>query len=430
MLHYGARIIDGELDELSAALPAVAIEGPKGVGKSVTAERRASSVFRLDDPAHRAIAEADVNVLLGAPAPVLLDEWQLVPAVWDAVRRAADDDNTPNRFLLTGSAAPQHAPTHSGAGRIVTARMRPLALSERGLSEPSVSLGRMLSGNRPQITGETTVGLADYAREIIVSGFPGLRHLSGRALRVQLDGYLQRIVDRDFTEQGYRVRRPDTLRRWMSAFAAATATTTTLEKIRDAAASVEGDVPAKVTALNYRDVLRRLWIEDSVSGWIPSRNRLARLTQMPKHHLADPALAARLLGIDEDALLSGTPMSGSADGLRQLVRDGNLLGQLFESLVTLSVRVYAQQAEAEVRHLRTQDGREEIDLIVERSDQRVLAIEVKLSATVDDRDVRHLHWLREKIGDDLLDMVVVTTGRIAYRRPDGVAVVPAALLGP
>lgn len=149
-----------------------------------------------------------------------------------------------------------------------------------------------------------------------------------------------------------------------------------------------------------------------------------RLAQPPKHHLADPALAIRLLGLDVDALLGGQ------EGDVAFPRDGTLLGHLFESLVTLSVRVYAQAAEARVRHLRLHGGRREVDLIVERGDQRVLAMEVKLSGSVDDDDVRNLLWLREQIGADLLDAVVINTGPRAYRRRDGVAVVPAALLGP
>lgn len=442
MTGYTSRIVDAELDELLASLPAVSLEGPKGVGKTATATRRAVSTFRLDDPGQREVAAADPAALLTAPPPVLLDEWQHVPPVWDAVRRAVDDDASANRFLLAGSAAPADAPTHSGAARIVTVRMRPLALSERRLATPTVSLGHLLTGARPAIGGQTTVGLADYAREIVASGFPGLRHLRGRALRAQLDGYLQRIVDRDFVEQGHPVRRPETLRRWLAAFAAATATTTSLEKIRNAAAGGDREAPTRVTIGAYREVLERLWIVDPLPGWLPSRDHLARLTQAPKHHLADPALAARLLGVDEGALLRGeTPAIGSAlagppDGSRVgeaprvVPRDGTLFGQLFESLVTLSVRVYAQAAEGRVRHLRTREGRQEVDLIVERGDQRVLGLETKLSATVTDNDVRHLLWLREHLGDDLLDMVVVTTGRHAYRRPDGVAVVPASLLGP
>ncbi|MEX2582876.1 MAG: DUF4143 domain-containing protein [Gemmatimonadota bacterium] len=424
MSAYSPRILDAELDDLLSGLPALAIEGPKAVGKTATAERRSVTTFRLDTPPHRDLAVADPRLLLEAKTPILIDEWQHVPEVWDAVRRSVDADPTPNRYILTGSAAPIAAPTHSGAGRIVSVRMRPLSLAERGLGTPTVSLARLLIGQRPPIEGVTSVDLAAYTEEIVRSGFPGIRHLGGRALRAQLAGYLGRIVDRDFIEQGAPVRKPETLRRWMAAYAAATATTTSLEKIRNAATGGYGEVPTKVTVLRYRDVLERLWIVDPVPGWLPSRNHLSRLVQAPKHHLADPALAARLLGADEDALLSGA----TAPVLTP--RDGTLLGKLFESLVTLSVRVHAQAAEAVVRHLRTKEGRQEIDLIVERSDQRVLAMEVKLSGTVSDEDVRHLLWLKDLLGDDVLDLVVVTTGTHAYRRPDGVAVVPAALLGP
>lgn len=424
MPEYIHRIIDAELEDLLVELPAVAVEGPKGVGKTETAKRRAATVFRLDSLAHRELAAADPSQLLSADPPVLLDEWQYVPSLWDAVRRAVDDDPAPNRYLLAGSAAPTAPPTHSGAGRIVTLRMRPLALGERGLAVATVSLADLLSGSRPSVSGATDVRLADYAREIVRSGFPGIRRFSGRALRAQLDGYISRIVDRDFIEQDQPVRKPEALRRWMAAYAAATSTTTTLDKIRKAATSGEGDVLSKPTVIAYREVLGRLWIIEPVPGWLPSRSHLTRLTQGPKHHLADPALAARLLGINEPALLGGEEPSTIVP------RDGTFLGQLFESLVTLSIRAYAQLAEANVRHLRTYDGRQEVDLVVERSDQRVVAIEVKLAGTVADRDVANLLWLRERLGGDLLDEVVVTTGTHAYRRKDGVAVVPAALLGP
>jgi predicted AAA+ superfamily ATPase len=423
MTSYLRRVVDDELDELLPALPAVALEGPKGVGKTATATRRAATVYQLDDPAQEEIARADPGRLLRGTPPVLLDEWQRVPALWDAVRRAVDADPAPGRYLLAGSASPARPPTHSGAARVVTVRMRPLSLAERGLGPPTVSLGRLLRGDRPQVGGHTAASLADYTREIVASGFPGLRHLSGRPLRAQLDSYLARIVDTDFDEMGHRVRRPQTLQRWMAAYAAATATSASYETIRDAATAGEGDKPAKTTTIPYREVLERLWIVDPIPAWAPTRNPIARLALAPKHHLADPALAARLLGTGEAALLQGE--SGLA-----IPRDGTLLGQLFESLVTLSVRVYAQAAEAGVGHLRTAGGRQEVDLIVERADRRVVAIEVKLSRTVTDDDVRHLSWLRGQIGGDLLDAVVVNTGPQAYRRPDGVAVVPAALLGP
>lgn len=247
------------------------------------------------------------------------------------MRRLVDDGAPPGRFLLTGSAAPVDAPTHSGAARIVRLRMRPLSLAERRLTAPVVGLGDLLSGRRPDVSGECPLGLPDYAEEI--------------------------------------------------------------------------------AAL------------DPVPGWVPSFTPLARLAAAPKHHLADPGLAAHLLGLDPAGLLSGR-RPRTARG------EGPLLAQLFESLVTLSIRVYAQRHRASVSHLRTRDGGHEVDLIVERPDGGVLAVGARLAMTVDDSDVRHLLWLRDKLGGDLMDAVVVTSGPYAYRRPDGVAVLPAALLGP
>ncbi len=425
---YRRRIVDDELDELIAGLPAIALEGPKAVGKTATAMRRAATAYNLDDEAERSIAQADSSRLLDGERPVLIDEWQRLPESFDRVRRAVDAGASAGSFLLTGSASPTDPPTHSGAGRIVQVRMRPMTLAERGLGTPTVSLARLLGDDRGRaertpIAGDTDVDLERYVHEILASGFPGLRGLSDRLARAQLDGYIDRIIDRDFDELGRQVRRPGTLRRWMQAYAAATATTASYEKIRDAATSGHGEKPARVTTQPYRDVLERLWILDPLPAWLPTRNRLTRLSAPPKHHLADPALTARLLGVDAATLLRGRPAGPP------IAREGTLLGALFESLLTLSVRVYAQAAEARTAHLRTWSGAHEIDLIVERG-QRIVAIEVKLGHTPQERDVRHLLWLRDELGDELADMIVITTGATAYRRPDGIAVVPAALLGP
>lgn len=420
---YRPRVIDAELDEFLAGLPAVSIEGPRGVGKTATAERRAATVYRLDDSDELLIAQADSSRLVGGQRPILIDEWQRLPESFDRVRRAVDDGATAGSFLLTGSATPTNLPVHSGAGRIVRMRLRPMTLLERGDVSPTVSLAELLEGNRPKVEGRTGMDLEGYVDEILASGFPGIRRLPRRLRLAQLDGYIDHIVDRDFEELDYNVRKPATLRRWMAAYAAATATTASLEKIRDAATSDLGETPARPTTQPYRDVLERLWILDPVQPWLPTRNRLSRLTSPTKHHLADPALAARLLGVEADALLKARPAGPSVP------RDGTLLGALFESLVTLCVRVYAQKADARIAHLRTWSGEREVDLIVERG-QSIVALEVKLGGAATDGDVRHLLWLRDQLGDELADAVVVTTGREAYRRADGIAVVPAALLGP
>lgn len=423
-MRYVRRIIDRELDELFGQIPAIAIDGPKAVGKTTTAEQRVLSLLRLDSKANLEAVHADPGLLLRRARPLLIDEWQKVPEVWDVVRRAVDDDPTGGQFLLAGSASPRHGGTaHSGAGRIGRLRMRPMTLSERGVATPTVSLSELLSGSRLPLTGTTDVRLADYAQEIVASGFPGMRSLSARALKFQLDSYLHNAVDRDVPEQGLAVRKPEVMLGWLRAYAAATSTTASYATVLDAATAGVSDKPARSTTVAYRDVLTQLWLLDPVPAWGPAGNPLARLAQTPKHHLADPALAARLLGLSVDALLNG-------DGKPIGPQAGGMLGHLFESLVTLCVRVAAQAVEAAVGHLRTRNGDHEVDLVVVRDDGKVVAVEVKLSATVEDRDVAHVRWLADRIGVDLLDAVVVNTGPNAYRRPDGIGVVPLALLGP
>jgi len=424
LVPYRRRIVDDELDELIGDLAAIAIEGPKGVGKTRTAMERARTVHRLDDPAELAVAEADPARLLVGEPPVLIDEWQRLQQVWELVRRAVDDGAPPGSFLLTGSALPASPATHSGAGRIVTVRMRPLALNER-LQSASVSLSDLLSGAQAPVTGATDLALTDYTEEILASGLPGLRSLSGRARRLQLEGYVDRVVDRDIPDDaGVVIRNPAALRRWMTAYAAASSTTASFETVRDAASAGHEHKPSKRATQAYRDALARVWVLDEVPAWIPSNNRLSELGQTPKHELADPALAAQLLGVQASTLLAGQS-SGPA-----IARDGTLLGALFESLATLSVRVYAARSEARVKHLRTARGRREVDLIVERADGRIVAIEVKLARSISSDDAKHLTWLKQKLGDHVLDQIMLTTGPNAYRREDGIAVVPLALLGP
>ena len=420
---YTRRLIDDELDELFDGLPAIAVEGPRAVGKTATALQRAKTVYRLDDGGVLAVVRADPGRLVRGDMPILIDEWQRFPESFDRVRRAVDDGAAANSFLLTGSATPKDPPTHSGAGRIVRVRLRPMTLAERGISRPTVSLRRLLGGSRGPVAGSTQTGLDDYVHEILRSGLPALLPLRGRVLRARLDGYLDGIVDHDFEELGQTVRRPQLLRSWMAAYAAATSTVASYAKIRDVAEGSSGSPPSRSTAHAYQDALERLFLLDPVPAWLPTTNRLARLASPPKHHLADPAFAARLLDVGAAALLAGKPGN---PGLR---REGTLLGALFESLVTQSVRVYAQVAEARVSHLRTHRGDHEIDLIVER-DGGVLAIEVKLTQVPSERDVQHLRWLEGQLGDQILDSVIITTGPEAYRRADGIAVIPAALLGP
>ena len=413
---YQPRSIDDELDELLSAAPAVAIDGAKGVGKTRTATQRADSMWLLDDPAQAELLRADPTFTDAAPGTLLIDEWQRMPQVWDVVRRQVDAGAPAGRFLLTGSATPSAGvDTHSGAGRILSLRMRPLALYERVGARPSVSISALLDADPVTIAGQTDMTAGDYYAAIEASGFPGIYQQPERLRRRLLDAYLQRVIDRDLPDLGRTVRRPEVLRRWLAAYAAATSTTTSYSRILDATTTGDGNQPAKSTTIAYRDHLTQLWLLDPVPGWRPTRTPLRRLQQAPKHHLADPGLAARLLSLSARTLVSaaGAPFAGP----------------LFESLATLTVRVAAQRAGARVGHLRTRNGDREVDLIVEGDEGQILGIEVKLAASVGDTDVRHLLWLREQRPNDVVDLMILTTGSHAYRRQDGVAVVPLALLG-
>lgn len=420
---YARRILDEVLDEVQPHLRAVSIFGAKGVGKTATAQRRARSVLKLDQAADQERLRADPGLLRSLPGPLLVDEWQRWPESWDQVRRAVDDGAERGRFLLTGSSAPRGTPVHSGAGRIVGLRLRPMSLPERGFEAPTVSLAAMLAGSA-DIGGDTDRVLGDYVEEIVRSGLPAVRdEPTARTRRLHLDAYLDNLVQKEFPEAGYPVRRPEALRAWLAAYGAASSTTAKYQEILDAATPNQADKPTKVTTITYRDALAGLWLLDPTPAWLPTTNHLSRLGQAAKHQVADPALTARLLNLDADALMAGRDQGVAVGG-------GTMLGPLFESLVTLGVQAAALACDARVYHLRDRDGRHEVDLIVEGPGGAVVAFEVKLTATPDDHDVRHLLWLRDRIGAQLRDMAVVTTGRHAYRRSDGVAVVPAALLGP
>jgi len=422
-IHYQKRIVDEELDRLiEGGITAISIEGAKATGKSFTATQRVQRTIFLEKEAERSLLAANPERIVSQES-VLIDEWQLVPSIWGTVRAAVNAGARPGQFFLTGSASATTAGTHSGAGRIVRVRMRPMTLSERGVGVPSVSLTELLSGTKPSIEGESTVTIDEYAQEVVRSGFPGIRNLGPLAREAQLASYVDRALDHDFVEtSGRKIRNPLVLRRWLTAYAAATATTATYETIRDAASGGSSEKPSRFSTVPFRDTLEALFLLDPVPAWIPTMNHISELATSPKHHLVDPALATEMLGLNVDALLSGR------DGALK-IRDGALFGALFESLVTLNVRVYAQGANARIGHLRLHRGQREVDLIVERRDGRVVAMEVKLSPNVTDDDVKHLRWLQSKIGTDLLDAVVITTGKYAYRRDDGIAVIPAALLG-
>lgn len=420
---YLPRILDRELDQLLGGLPAIAIDGAKGVGKTATARQRARTIHQLDDPTTFAVIQGQLSRLVEGTEPILIDEYQRYPPSWDLVRRAVDADHRAGRFLLTGSATAANPTTHSGAGRIVTRRMRPMSLPERQVTTPTVSLAALLAGDAA-ISGDTDLTLTDYTHEIVRGGFPGMRHLDDRLNSAAMESYARLVVDRDVPEAGLGIRNPAALTAWLTALAAATATTTSYERLREAATPGRGNPPAKSTTGPWQNALERTFISDPLPAWSPNLNHLGRLSKSAKHYLVDPGLACSLLDIDEDDLLAGR------DGGIPVPRDGTLLGAMFEALAGLTIRVAAQAADAGVGHMRRESGDHEVDFVVTGRKRRHLAIEVKLAEVPSTKDARHLRWLKDRLGDDLTDMMILTTGRTAYRQADGIAVVPLALLGP
>jgi len=402
---------------------AISIEGAKGVGKTQSAKRLVKTVFRLDRRNEREVIGSEYERLYDSPTPILLDEWQHLPEIWDRVRRMVDDHIHDDCILLTGSQQSRDFSLHSGAGRIVRFRMRPLSLAERFWHLEKITLGDCFAGKVPKNPRhESDVTFTRYMQEITRTGFPAIYNSSEKARQYLIDSYIDNIATREFVAQGIRLRQPGMLIQWMQAYAAAVGTTASYNKILDAATPGDDDKPSSKTTIAYREALRSLWLIDDLPCWGEGENFFGRLKQTPKHFLADPGLEARLLGVTADDLLTGREST---------VHDpeyGSIAGRLFESLCAMSVRTYASVLGAKVYHLRTSSGSREIDLIIER-DRKLVIIEIKMGASVDNEDVRHLNWFEEKLGDRVKEKIILTTGDRAYRRQDGVLVIPAALFG-
>lgn len=415
---YLPRLADQALDDQLQAIGAVLIEGVKGCGKTATARQRAGSEVLLDtDPEAERRAALDPRLLLDGETPRLLDEWQRAPRVWDAVRRAVDDRGRVGQFILTGSATPNdQAQRHSGAGRFGTLRMRTMTLTEKGATTPSVSIAQLLDGVAPT-PGNSPVTARDYLTHIAVGGWPLLAGAGVRAARTYLDGYLDVIVERDIAEVSGSPRNPRLVRRFLHAYAQMVSQTATLATImRRARDEVDDEsaAPARHTAEVYLSALRRMMIVDEVPAWDPSVRSSKRLVTTPKRHLGDPSLAAALLQMSPERMLT----------------DLETTGFLFESLVAHDLRIYAEAAGASCFHYREVDGRLEVDYVLETRDGDWIGVEVKFGAHEIDKAAASLHRLATRVARKPKALLIVTGTSLAYTRDDGVHVVPLGVLGP
>lgn len=409
---YRTRLIDSYLDELLKQLSGLLVLGPRATGKTTTMERRAATRVRLDLDTEAAAFRADpVAALRGRAEPVLLDEWQNVPGVLTAVRRAVEADPRPNRYYVTGSI---HAAIENrvwpATGRLVRLSIYPMAIREQlGLLGADTFFDRVAAGER---LGDPTnpPDLRGYVELALRSGFPtAALELTGRAREAWLESYVDDLLTHDIEqleEPGGRRRDTGRLRTYLEAYALNSAGVAEHKTIY-AAAEV-----TKVTAMSYERLLTDLLIVEQLPAW--ASNRLKRLVRRPKRYLIDPALLAAVLRIDETGVMG----------------DGNVLGRILDTFVVSQLRpeVVVSRTRPRLHHLRTESGRHEVDLLAELGGGRVIGIEVKASAAPTMADARHLSWLRDRLEDRFLAGIVFHTGPRTFELDRGIQAVPIAAL--
>jgi predicted AAA+ superfamily ATPase len=406
---YVRRLADPVVAALFQELPALLLVGPRATGKTTTARRIAASIARLDRPAEAVAFAADPDAALRSMAePVLLDEWQAVPTVLGAVKRAVDEDPRPGRFLLTGSVrADLEAETWPGTGRLV--RVPIYALTQRELMANVTApnfVDRLATGDIGAITlSEPVPDLPAYIDLALTGGYPDAAlRLSGTARTAWLDSYLEQLLTRDAATLTRRT--PGQLRRYFEALALNSAGVVESRTLYDA---VRID---RKTAVAYDRLLVDLLVVEEVPAWLT--NRLSRLVKGSKRYVVDSSLIGAALRLDRTAVL----------------RDGNLLGRLLDTFVAAQLRpeVALSPSRPRLYHLREKNGRHEVDLVAEFSADRVVAIEVKATAAPGRDDARHLAWLRDELGERFLAGAVLHTGPRAFSLGERIHALPIASL--
>ena len=411
---YIQRIVDTAVERRLESVGAIVIEGPRGCGKTTTGAHHSATVTQVDSPGSLAAASIDPRLLLGGNVPVLLDEWQAAPSVWNAVRREIDDRQAVGQFILTGSARPLDDPTrHSGVGRFGRVVMRTMSLSESGLSNGTVKLADLFAGE--PVAGRSAVGFEGYVEAIVRGGWPALIDASLDSAREFNRDYVELLATDEVASLDRSHRDPRRLRALLEAFAAFSAHPAPMSRVISRSVTPDDSVISRVTGDLYATALERLMVIDDVPAWSTHLRSRARLTEYPKRHLTDPALACALLRATPDSLIS----------------DLNTLGYLFESLVTRDLRVYADANDADVFHYRERGGELEVDLIVEQRGGAWIGVEVKMGiGHVDEAAATLLRLANTRVTRPPSALIVVTTSEYAYTRPDGVSVVPLGTLTP
>lgn len=416
---YFDRICDNELTAALEAAGAVLIEGAKWCGKTSTARNAAQSVLYLQDPdrsiSYLTLADTKPSLLLKGETPRLIDEWQMAPVLWDAIRFEVDQRGEQGQFILTGSAVPiDLATAHTGIGRIARFKMRPMSLFESNESNGTVSLKALFDGAQNEESITSTLTIEKLAFALCRGGWPAaVKVSSNSALRMATD-YVEAVIYHDLTAVDGVTKNPDLVRlilRSLSRNISNTANYQTLLKDIEAQDTTISDK----TIATYISALKRIYLIEDLPAWQPSVRSKSAIRTSDKRHFVDPSIATAVMRLDPDGLIT----------------DFNYFGFLFESLCTRDLRIYAQANDGEVFHYRDNTGLE-VDLIVRLKNGKWGAVEVKMGQKEIEKAAVQLLALKEKVDTQKMGkpsfLLILTAGQYGYLRPDGIWVVPIGAL--
>lgn len=424
-MEYRPRIIESILRLDLEAMGAVLIEGAKATGKTTCGEQLAESVVFIDNPSlfpqYEFMSQTNISQLLNGESPRLIDEWQLIPRIWDAVRYEVDH-NKESRFILTGSSVPpdyeKEKIRHSGAGRFAWLKMRPMTLWETGVSTGAVSLGSLFEGKH-DIEGLNPLQLKDIASECCIGGWPGVLGKSDEVASRYISNYLDAIVKSDISRVDHTSRDEYRARMIVRSLSRNQGTQASLSVIRDDVKNHDSMYISEKTISDYIDALRKIFIVEDMQAWNPSLKSKTAIRQADTRYFVDPSVACAALNI----------------GPGELMNDLKSFGLIFETLCIRDLRVYSQSIYGTVQHYRDKTGLE-CDAVIHLSNGKYGLVEIKLGGDklIEDGSA-NLNKLEsrldeEKMGHPAFKMILTAVGPYAYRRPDGVLVVPVGTLRP
>lgn len=421
MENYKARIIDKKIDKYLSVFGAICIEGPKWCGKTWTSSYHSNSEIYIGDPSGNfqniQLAQMSPSLVLEGETPRLIDEWQEVPPLWDAVRYKVDQIPKKGQFILTGSATPNHKGIlHSGAGRIARIRMRTMSLYESGDSSSDVSLEDLCNGKlTPKMTGE--VDLKKVIEFIIRGGWPASLGLPIESAALLPKEYLEAVLNDDIYRVDGVKRNTHKMRLLLRSLARNESTTVSNKTLKNDIKEIDDEDIDTATIADYLNILDRLFITDNQKPFSTKIRSSVRIKQSEKRHFCDPSLACALLNITPNMLLN----------------DLETYSFLFESLCERDLKRYAESIDAHVYHYQDYKNRE-IDTIIELNDGRWCAIEIKLGANQIESAAENLKKIYEKMEKDpksiLPSAMIIVCGlsNAAYQREDGIYVVPLTAL--